>query len=66
MKLTWVVGRRNSEGGQKEESDSDSFVEHGGYDLCGLGSCWPEVAVTRLIYCSLRTRHQDSRRSRDP
>ena len=39
MKLTWVVGRRNSEGGQKEESDSESFVEHGGYDLCGLESC---------------------------
>ena len=50
MKLTWVVGRRNSEGGQKEESDSDSFVEHGGYDLCGLESCWSEVAFTRLIY----------------
>ena len=50
MKLTWVVGRRNSEGGQKEESNSDSFVEHGGYDLCGLESCWSEVAFTRLIY----------------
>ena len=50
MDVTWVVGRRNSEGGQKEESDSDSFVEHGGYDLCGLESCWSEVAFTRLIY----------------
>ena len=29
MGMTWVVGRRNSEGGQKEEGDSDSFVEHG-------------------------------------
>ena len=29
MDMTWVVGRRNSEGGQKEEGDSDSFVEHG-------------------------------------
>ena len=50
MKLTWVVGRRNSEGGQKEESDSDSFVEDGGYDLCGPESCWSEVVFTRLIY----------------
>lgn len=44
MDMTWVVGRRNSEGGQKEEGDSDSFVEHGSevvvkYELCGFESC---------------------------
>ena len=40
MKLTWVVGRRNGEGGQKEEGDSDGFVEHGSEVVVKIRTVW--------------------------
>ena len=40
MGMTWFVGRRNSEGGQKEEGDSDSFVEHGSEVVVKIRTVW--------------------------